>query len=177
MAGRRQDVTNNQNYFAVPSQLSVAGNFLVFYRENQDLAAWGIRLVDLSLPDPPVFLNPDYSLKAVDPAAWIKENSTLAEFIFQVIFYEAMMGAKGERASVEIQLPDTALDELERKFDRLNLPTWQWPVDDTRLYGSSSTILFYDYAFLYVVAKTQDVFLAVEAVIGVPLERGGQIAY
>jgi hypothetical protein len=57
LAGRRQDFIGNQDQLLAPEELHISDNTLVFCIENQAVVQWGIRLRNITLPDPPVHVD------------------------------------------------------------------------------------------------------------------------
>jgi hypothetical protein len=53
--GCRSDLTRNSEYLLEPTALYLDHDALIFRRENQGAALWGILLADLQDPDPPVY--------------------------------------------------------------------------------------------------------------------------
>lgn len=57
--GAHQALNHTQNDLLAPHQLYVSkdSGYLVFYVENQQVCVWGIKVADLTLDDPPVYVS------------------------------------------------------------------------------------------------------------------------
>ncbi|MDI5971818.1 SMI1/KNR4 family protein [Streptomyces sp. SL13] len=64
LLGRRSDLTSNQDTLLPPDELTVFDGVLVFRRENQGVAHWGIPVPHPDQEDPPVVVRLDLADKA-----------------------------------------------------------------------------------------------------------------
>ncbi len=79
LAGRREEIVATQNFLVLPEELEIKdeNGLLVFHCENQQVVEWGIQPSNLSLDDPPVWLD-NWGLHTTKQEL-IRENSTLSE--------------------------------------------------------------------------------------------------
>ena len=157
LAGRRKDITAAQNFLRLPERLYQAQEDLeqsiceviYFYTENQAVVNWGIFVSDLTLDDPPVYLDETGAI----------ENQTLSEFITQMVVLEtACFGtAFGGNSAADLK----ALETVEQNFVPLGFPKWRWPADCCRLYGGSDVLIETEaspdgYRWIWVGARSQE---------------------
>lgn len=120
LLGARKDLTDNQDPLLPPGEVFVHDGFggvLVFRAENQGCAYWGVRLEDLGLADPPVFVQSrDGWLLFMDRLSLAAVELVLSESLFAPgRFYNAC------------ELPEDLIEPLPRRFARLPLP--DYPLD------------------------------------------------
>ena len=176
MAGTRRELTSGQNEFRTPNTFGtrVDGEYVVLYVENQDVCRWGIRRQDLVLEDPPVFLSDDVQ------DVWILETTTLSEFIFQVVVFEASIGTGtyGWHGLAEVTLDDEMIELLQQRFDQLHLSSWHWPAGNSIFCVTDQTIIFYEGVTLLLgVTKQQHIFAELASLIKVKFEYPEEPGY
>jgi hypothetical protein len=169
IAGKRRELTSGQNEFRTPDTFGtrIDGEYVILYVENQDVCRWGIRLRDLALEDPPVFLSDDVQ------GTWILETTTLSEFIFQVVVFEASIETDtyGRHGLAEVTLDNEMIELLQWRFDKLHLSSWHWPADNSIFCVTDETIIFYEgVILLLVVTKQQQTFTELESLIKTKFE-------
>lgn len=71
-----------------PSALQVEDGMVIFYEENQGVAYWAIREVDLHLPDPTVYLAQDTTAGL----EWSSENMTVSSWFPFMIHWQIVNG-------------------------------------------------------------------------------------
>lgn len=162
LAGNRQDLNAAQNYLLSPADLEISDEYLVFYMENQAVVCWGIQLSDLGTPDPPVYLDNDFSVPTGStPHAWILENNTLSEFLLQMTILHTLIQMN---PSVEdfygcAEIDPSKGELIATKFPRLELPPWHWPAYPTHFFGNDEVLLMVDGAmWLWVTARSAPAF-------------------
>lgn len=80
--GRHTGINRSQNFLREPNELIDAGDYLVFYIENQNCAQWGIKKEDLMKADPPVYCKKD-------DGDFCLENNTLTGFLNAMALFQA----------------------------------------------------------------------------------------
>lgn len=70
-----------------PEWLEVAGDFLPLHREQQDCCQWAIRVSDMSLTDPPVYIG-------AESLPWRLHNTTFSEFALHLVVRD-IIGVRG----------------------------------------------------------------------------------
>jgi hypothetical protein len=132
--GRREDLTSNQNDLFSPGQLCLAGEVLVFRREAQWCAEWGVRLDQPGNPDPPVVADgmeggngPD-GMETGRRPDWTPYLDRFSLACLEIVLSESLFTGVG--LSDSKQLDDACERSLERDFTRLALPAdplWTGP--------------------------------------------------
>jgi len=142
LAGRREYIVARQNFLVSPDNLKISkeNDLLIFYSVNQ-VVEWGIQPSDLSMADPPVWL--DDSGMHEDPQKPIRENDTLSEFVLQMIVLETVWFTEPHGTA---EFSDETVSILARHFQPLGLPDWHWPGRPTCLWGRNDVLveLFYE---------------------------------
>jgi hypothetical protein len=155
--GRRDDLTSNQDQLLNPADMYVDGDgqALVFRDENQGAARWGVLMVDLDKPDPPVWIKLDLADKEAERwEAWLE---TFSSACVEIVLSESLF-ASDELADNRAQhTGDTGV--LVERFARLALlpdyPTSQVSVPGVRWFAGADLILRDDQRmWLWVRART-----------------------
>jgi hypothetical protein len=94
---------------------------LVFRRENQGAASWGILLEDLGKPDPAVYIRPDLADK--EREAWEGWLDRLSVAFVEIVLSESLHEPEHLCDYLD-DLEDTDIAVLERDYRRLNLPEY-----------------------------------------------------
>lgn len=82
--GKHKEMNQTQDRLILPEQLHVdRSGRMVFYAENQFVAAWGILLADMELDNPPVYVS-------YDDEHWQEEGSTVTEFLISMAYLQAI---------------------------------------------------------------------------------------
>lgn len=118
-AGKRDEIMSGQNILYRPVdkywQLTVEGNHLRFYCENQGCYYWSTLIHG---DDPPIFGRHD----SADP--WEQENVTLSEHLILACLLEAVTCHATYGASAA--LDEEELSEITRRIPPLAIAPWQW---------------------------------------------------
>jgi hypothetical protein len=123
--GRRRDLTNIQDQLLTPESIRVREDGLVFRVENQSVMYWGLRLIDLGQPDPPVhMLDPHVPEGEQRWEPWLP---TVSLTCVEMVLAETMFGNVGFLDNRELGTKDQAI--LDERFVRLALPPY--PVSGT----------------------------------------------
>ncbi|MFJ8045440.1 SMI1/KNR4 family protein [Kitasatospora sp. NPDC096147] len=113
--GRRHDLTRRQDPLVRPAGLHVdeaLGGVLVFRRENQDCASWGIPLTRIEQEDPPVLVESGQD--------WIPFLERTSVAWVELVLSEFLFGSNGHYDACE--LPDPLLPALHSGYLRVDLP-------------------------------------------------------
>lgn len=113
--GRRDDLTRQQDPLVRPSGLYVddaLGGVLVFRRENQDCACWGIPLSQLEQDDPPVVVE--------SHQGWIPFLDRMTLAWVELVLSESLFAADNLYDACE--LPDALMPDLHARYARVGLP-------------------------------------------------------
>ncbi|MFG2364392.1 SMI1/KNR4 family protein [Streptomyces mirabilis] len=113
--GRRDDLTRQQDPLVRPSGLYVdeaLSGVLVFRRENQDCACWGIPLEEIEQDDPPVVVE--------SREGWIPFFDRMSLAWVELVLSESLFGADSLYDACE--LPDTLVPNLQARYARVDLP-------------------------------------------------------
>ncbi|MFE8950033.1 SMI1/KNR4 family protein [Streptomyces sp. NPDC007856] len=115
--GRRDDLTRRQDPLVPPSGLYVddaLNGVLVFRRENQDCAYWGIPLDQIEQPDPPVVVE--------SREGWIPFLDRMSLAWVELVLSESLFGAEADSLYDACELPDALLPNLRARYARVDLP-------------------------------------------------------
>ncbi|MGW1093352.1 SMI1/KNR4 family protein [Streptomyces sp. NPDC002596] len=113
--GRRNDLTRQQDPLVTPVGLYVdegLGGVLVFRRENQDCASWGIPLDEIEQEDPPVVVE--------SHEGWLPFFDRMSVAWVELVLSESLF-APG-RLYDACELPNTLLPSLQAHYARVDLP-------------------------------------------------------
>jgi hypothetical protein len=102
---------------------------LVFRRENQSVAEWGVPVSAFAEPDPPVL----YRLQSFQPAErlWQPFLDRVSLAFVEMVLCEWMLAA--EEHDDNRELDEEAIASLERRFRRLPIPDYpMWAVPGGR---------------------------------------------
>lgn len=153
LSGRRNDIWSLQDHLLPPDKLRLNSDHLTFLIENQHVVEWGVRVDDLTIDDPPVYVT------TVDaPSVWLQENDSLSEFAIQMLAYCLKWSGKRRWWANAYVMPDV-LKRVATNYPRLPLTEWNWPAA-TRFYGYRDIIAEVeteagdDHAWLYVATRT-----------------------
>jgi hypothetical protein len=153
LAGARKDIWSRQDHFLRPNETHRNAEFHVFMVENQSVVEWGIRSVDMTANDPPVFVS-----SVDDPKVWLKENDTVSEFALEMFAYCLKWSDKCRWWANALVGPNV-LDLVASRYPRFPFPEWHWPAP-TRFYGLRDIIVEVEAerghggGWLYVVTRT-----------------------
>lgn len=142
MAGRRHDLAGDDS-LVIPSELLEDDGMVAFRWENQGNAAWGYRVVDAGMFDPPIYLH-------VDNGPWAAEAPSCTRFLLQMLASTAVLAGGHFRAFGFAE--GRPLDELLADFVPIPFGEWHWPTYPTRWYGQTDTLVM--------TSGGDDVFLA-----------------
>ncbi|MFF3689635.1 SMI1/KNR4 family protein [Streptomyces sp. NPDC002187] len=136
--GRRDDLTRQQDPLVRPSGLYVddaLGGVLVFRRENQDCASWGIPLTQIEQDDPPVVVESDQG--------WIPFLDRMSLAWVELVLSESLFAADNLYDACE--LPDALMPDLHARYARVGLPdNPMWASEDdspVRWYAAPSRLV------------------------------------
>lgn len=167
LAGRRSDLNAAQNYLLAPADLEVSDEHLVFFMENQAVDRWGMRLRDLGMADPPVYLDNEYSDPNAPPSyPWILENTTLSAFLLQMIMLHTVVRNSPSQEHFFLgcaEIDSSTMERIAILFPRFDLPAWHWPAYPTQFFGTEDVLLMVDGdLWLWVAAQNAPVLKQLE---------------
>ncbi|MFF9396189.1 SMI1/KNR4 family protein [Streptomyces griseoluteus] len=113
--GRRDDLTRQQDPLVRPTELYVddaLNGVLIFRRENQDCAYWGIPLDEIKQEDPPVVVE--------SHEGWIPFLDRMSLAWVELVLGESLFGADSLYDACE--LPDALIPNLHARYARVDLP-------------------------------------------------------
>ncbi|WP_377273361.1 SMI1/KNR4 family protein [Peterkaempfera sp. SMS 1(5)a] len=122
--GRRDDLTQRQDPLLRPTGLYVddaLDGVLVFRRENQDCACWGIPLAHIEHDDPPVVVE--------SHQGWIPFLDRMSLAWVELALSESLFASDSHYDACE--LPDALLPGLHARYARVDLPDHpMWASED-----------------------------------------------
>jgi hypothetical protein len=146
-AGKRTEIMSGQNFLYRPAdkywQLTVEGDHLHFYCENQGVYYWS------TLPhgdDPPVFGR--YNSTNL----WEQEDVTLSEHLILTCLFEAVMCHAEYGASIS-WLEDEKLSEIARTIPPVAIAPWRW--NGTRFFAGRGAFMCAAGGSVWIGAKTE----------------------
>ncbi|GAA0714444.1 hypothetical protein Drose_15340 [Dactylosporangium roseum] len=129
IAGKHDGMMAAHFRFLPPGELRIVDAHLVFCHENQHVMEWGIRLDELALPDPPVYVR---LTDGPDAGAWTVESAILSAFLLGAGSWQAVLSMDD---SAECKLPPNKVPSLLR---------WFTPVGDPELRRDATLVGFVD---------------------------------
>lgn len=120
--GRRRDLTSNHDELLGPAELYVddAREALVFRRENQGAASWGIPLDSLQDDDPAVFVRPDLADKSAE--RWEDWLERLSLCFVEIVLSGSLQA--GEDLCDFLDPDEDSIELLEANAVRLPFPAY-----------------------------------------------------
>lgn len=115
--GRRDDLTRQQDPLVRPTGLYVddaLNGVLIFRRENQDCAYWGIPLDEIEQEDPPVMVE--------SSEGWIPFLDRTSMAWVELILGESLFGADSDNLYDACELPGALVPGLHTGYARVDLP-------------------------------------------------------
>jgi hypothetical protein len=109
-------------------------DYLIIGVENQACALWGVRRDELSLDDPPVYLD------SAANGRWLLENSTASEFAVTWLA-ASIKWSEYNRCWANGPASESALQRASSHYPRFGLADWHWPLFPTRFYGTADLLL------------------------------------
>jgi hypothetical protein len=157
-------------------QVSDDQSVIVIYDETyiaEDSIEWGIPISELEQANPRVVVRDQRQM----PTTWESTETNLSDFLFLVIAWTVYNRAMHEAAYKNSQefahgLLELSQDEftlLQQHFDHWNLPEWSYGIDRFAL-GGNAELLFLRAGPVHLIAKQENAFSQVEAVVGVSVE-------
>ncbi|GAA0960235.1 hypothetical protein [Virgisporangium aurantiacum] len=104
VAGRYDGMMSAHSRFQTPERLRVTDGHLVFCHENQHVMEWGLRLSELTGPNPAVYVQ---MTDGPDVGRWSLEAKTLSAFLLGVGCWQAAL-ACDESGESELAEADSA---------------------------------------------------------------------
>jgi hypothetical protein len=120
------------NHFVKSCDLQNQNGAVTFYIESEGVYIWQIESMECN---PEVYISENRK-----PRYWIQEEERLCGFLFQVLAYEAMMGAKYHCSSSWID--KNRLDEILSKWKPAPFSPWQWPEYPSNFYINEKALAF-----------------------------------
>ena len=170
MAGKRDDLFVQDTLLA-PEVLYIVHDYLVFFTENQCVVAWGVRREDCAKTDPPVWMDEDAAWGHSNK--WVRQNSTLSEFLLQRLIAEAPYWAPWGTSGF---LDAPAADRVEEQLEDLGLPYCRWPSDPTKHFAGPGLLVqicpHRGGGFVSAAAASEQAMQSAKAVLPIQWERG-----
>jgi len=76
VVGAIDQLNRLQNVIFSPKELYIEDEFLMFMDENQSVVSWGLKISELSSPDPTA-----WQLNNTPPEQWLSEEKTFSELL------------------------------------------------------------------------------------------------
>lgn len=157
LLGRRDDLTRQQDELVPPAGLYVAdalNGMLVFRRENQDSAAWGIPLDQIEQDDPPVSVR--------SHQGWIPFLDRMSLAWVELVLSESLFGSDGDGRYDACELPGALVPVLHGRYTRVDLPDhpmWVSEEDSpVRWYAAAGRMVrrdgLGDYSWIHAIGRT-----------------------
>ena len=117
-SGGREDMHRHHDRLLAPG-LEIEDGHLLIYQENQSVCVWGIRVSDLALSDPPVYLSYE------GDAAWRLDHDHLSDFLCFSLLWQRVNAEPCEF----VQLAADALSRVTATWEPVPLPGYHRPGD------------------------------------------------
>jgi hypothetical protein len=150
-AGNRTEVMSTQNILRMPvderhkyRQLTVEGDYLHFYDENQGVYHWSTLTHG---DDPPVFGRYDSTDQ------WEQEDVTLSEHLILACLFEAVLCHARYGASTS-WLEEEKLSEIAMTIPSVAIAPWRWN-DGTRFFAGRGAFMCAAGGSVWIGAKTE----------------------
>jgi hypothetical protein len=135
LIGWRRDLTSHQDALITLNSLMVKDGALVYRIEAEGVAAWGVRVSDLKLADPPVVFG------CGDGSPWRPFLGSFSLAAVEIVLSEAV-GPGTEGRHDNRQLDDADIIRLEEQYESLPFPDyaawWQGSLMSRRLSAGSA---------------------------------------
>ena len=146
-AGKRTEIMSGQNFLFRPEgkywQLTVEGDHLCFYCENQGCYYWSTLMHG---DDPPVFGRHN----STDP--WEQEDVTLSEHLILACLFEAVICHAKYGASAP--LDEEKLSEITSSIPPVAIAPWRW--EGSRFFvGQGAFMWVTEHGYVWIGAKTE----------------------
>jgi hypothetical protein len=146
---------------------------LILYNQtyvDEDVIEWGIYLSELDQANPVIMVRDHRQHNHV---VWEATGIVLSEFLFLIVAWTVVSrsGYEGSRefAYGLMEIPLDIFATLKKQLDQWNLANW--PYGDTALpIGGTTEILYLWCGPVGLMAKREDLFSQVEAIIGFPVD-------
>lgn len=147
-AGKRDEIMSGQNILYKPVhkywQLTVEGDRLRFYCENQGVYHWSTLTQG---DDPPVFGR----YQSTDP--WAQEAVTLSEHLILACLFEAVICHAKYGASAP--LDEKKLSEITNRIPPVAIAPWRW--EGSRFFAGQGAFMWAtEHCYVWIGAKTED---------------------
>jgi hypothetical protein len=113
--GKRDDLTRKYHRLLGPDELRVSAGALVFFEESQQVVFWGIKLVDASLADPPVWQANNHNKKRL---AWYPDHDRLSDFLITMLYRQFLEYSENNGA---MPIDRKTLAAIRRGWPRVEL--------------------------------------------------------
>ena len=146
-AGKRTEIMSGQNFLYRPVdkywQLTVEGDHLRFYCENQGCYYWSTLMHG---DDPPVFGR----YNSTDP--WEQEDITLSEHLILACLFEAVICHAKYGASAP--LDEEKLSEITSRIPPVAIAPWRW--EGSRFFAGQGAFMWTtEHGYVWIGAKTE----------------------
>ncbi len=128
-AGHRQDFIGNNDHLLALEDLKIYDDVLIFCFENQGVVAWGVRVEDLELDDPPVLVT-DHDTEP----PWHKSHDPFSEFMVYMVALATLISGQFSGSG---SLGSKAANRLEQEYEQLYART----PSGYKLLGDSDTLI------------------------------------
>ena len=117
VAGRRDDVWQQQDTLLSPDKLYCEDGVLHFCVENQGVTSWGVRVADLPQLDPPVVVRDERE-------DWVVQSSQLSEFVLHFASFVVQFGV--DIAHIHGYAHSACVERIVSELPPLGFPEFIW---------------------------------------------------
>jgi hypothetical protein len=150
LAGDHPDVWSRRADLRAPPDFRFIRDTLVFYRDEEAGACWGIRRNDLRMEDPPVVID------ARRGEGWMAESKTTSAFAIQMLLWNVKWGGSTATFAGNGPSGSRVVALIEQAYPALPLPDWNWPLFPTRFFGKDNVLIELDgEEWIWVTAREQ----------------------
>jgi hypothetical protein len=161
LVGNRKDITESYNRLLAVDKISVKDDILVFLEENQAVVIWGIRVNDLSLDDPAVFVAENNPKRI-----WKSTGDKLFIFLGSMLYWQAVNGGLSY-IGVASRIGRNIKPQL-KQWTKIKIGSYFHDMEMFALSGKVVCVVEENDSFdLYAGGRSRDDFVAVDQLIGI----------
>ena len=173
--GRKQEVTLAFDCLVPPRKLNVQRGLLVFWVLD-DTAEWGIRVEDLHLEDPPVFVveHPnDESRGAITPALVAEDTSVSRFFVWKFLEQTIQSSRYSNNARTETNASKWE-EEVGRHLTLLRFAETTLPPPRSALYGGDEILVLFTSDDVYLSTPNLEAYRRARVILAAIPWRGSE---
>lgn len=159
--GKHKEMNQTQDRLILPEELHVdRSGRMVFYAENQFVAAWCILLSDMGLDNPPVYVS-------YDDEHWQEEGSTVTAFLISMAYLQAIFAFRFAANMAGVTDDTISLVKQHWKKVEGTVSIWQVAFYQNTKDEILALMQSPDQTDLFIAAKSAEQLIAMDALLKV----------